>query len=63
MNDNIYDSILEISEICIEYCNGLLGLLGEKSIYEYSNHDDVKRLFGIKTEKDEIHDYFYGHKK
>lgn len=63
MDDNIYNSILEISEICIEYCNGLLGLLGEKSIYEYSNHDDVKRLFGIKTEKDEIHDLFYGHKK
>lgn len=63
MTDIIYDGILEISEMCIKYCNELLELLGEESIYEYSNHDDVKRLFGIKTEKEEIHEYFYGHKK
>lgn len=63
LTDDIYDSIIEIVEICIGYCNELLALLGEKCIVEYSNHDDVKRLFGIKTEKEEIRDLFYGYKK
>lgn len=52
MTDEIYDRILEVSNICIEYCNIILEFFNKKPVYEYSNHDDVKRLFGMKTEKD-----------
>lgn len=63
MNNDTYENILEISEVCIIYCNTLLEILGEKSIYEYSNYDDIKRLFGIKTKKEEIYELFYGYRK
>lgn len=63
MNDDIYENILEVSEVCINYCNALLEILGEKCIYEYSNYDDIKRLFGIKTKKEEICELFYGYRK
>ena len=53
MTDQIYDEILEISNICIDYCNEILKLFNQRPVYEYSNHDDVKHLFGIKTERDE----------
>ena len=53
MTDHIYDDIFEISNICIYYCNEILKLLNQRTVYEYSNHDDVKHLFGIKTERDE----------
>lgn len=53
MTDQIYNDIFEISNICIDYCNEILKLFNQKTVYEYSNHDDVKRLFGIKTERDE----------
>lgn len=52
MTDHIYDEIFEISNICINYCNEILKLLNQRTVYEYSNHDDVKHLFGIKTERD-----------
>lgn len=52
MTDQIYNEILDISNICIDYCNELLGYFNKRPIYEYSNHDDIKRLFGIKTERD-----------
>lgn len=57
MTDQIYDDILSISNICIDYCNEIMGLFNQKPIYEYSNHDDVKRLFGLKTEQDEEMEY------
>ena len=53
MTEQIYDDILAITNICIDYCNGILELSNQRLIYEYSNHDDVKRLFGLKTERDE----------
>ena len=53
MTDEIYDDILAIANICIDYCNGILKLFNQRLIYEYSNHDDVKHLFGLKTEWDE----------
>lgn len=53
MTDEIYDNILTIANICIDYCNWILKLFNQKLIYEYSNHDDVKHLFGLKTEWDE----------
>lgn len=53
LTDSIYNDIFEISNICIDYCNGILRLFNIDPIYEYSNHDDVKRLFGMKTESDE----------
>lgn len=62
MNDDIYNSILEISEMCIDYCNELLALFGEKRIYGYSNYDDIKRLFEIKTNKEEVYELFYGYR-
>lgn len=49
MTDEIYDGILDISNICIEYCNYILGYYNIRRVYEYSNHDDVRRLFGLKT--------------
>ena len=52
MTDEIYDKILEVSDICIDYCNFILGFFHKRPIREYSNHDDIKRLFGIKTEHD-----------
>lgn len=57
MTDQIYDDILSISNICIDYCNEIMKLFNQKLIYEYSNHDDVKRLFGLKTEQDEEMEY------
>ena len=53
MTDEIYDDILTIANICIDYCNGVLKLFNQRLIYEYSNHDDVKHLFGLRTERDE----------
>lgn len=53
MTDQIYDDIFEISNICIDYWNEILKLFDQKTVYGYSNHDDVKHLFGIKTERDE----------
>lgn len=53
MTDQTYDEIFEISNICIDYCNEILKLFNQRPIYEYSNHDDVKHLFGIKTEREE----------
>ena len=52
MTDQIYNEILDISNICIDYCNELLGYFNKRYIYEYSNNDDIKRIFGIKTERD-----------
>lgn len=52
MTEQIYNEILDISNICIDYCNELLEYFNKRLIYEYSNHDDIKRLFGIKTERD-----------
>lgn len=64
LTDEIYDRILEVSDVCIEYCNNILQFFSEKPILEYSNHDDVKRLFGIKTEHDKeiqrLNRLFYG---
>lgn len=53
MTDEIYDDILAIANICIDYCNEILKRFNQRLIYEYSNHDDVKHLFGLKTEWDE----------
>ena len=53
MTEQIYDDILTITNICIDYCNGILKLFNQRLIYEYSNHDDVKHLFGLKTDRDE----------
>ena len=53
MSDEIYEGILNISNICIRYCNYVLGYFNIRRIYEYSNHDDVRRLFGLKTMHDE----------
>ncbi len=53
MTDQTYDDISEISNICINYCNEILKLFNQRPVYEYSNHDDVKHLFGMKTERDE----------
>lgn len=53
MTDQTYDEIFEISNICIDYCNEILKLFNQRPVYEYSNHDDVKHLFGKKTERDE----------
>ena len=57
MTDQIYDDILSISNVCIDYCNEIMKLFNQKPIYGYSNHDDVKRLFGLKTEHDEEMEY------
>ena len=54
MTDEIYDGILDISNICIEYCNYILGYYNIRRVYEYSNCDDVRRLFGLKTMHDKI---------
>ena len=53
MTDQTYDGIFEISNICIDYCNEILNLFNIRPVYEYSNHDDVKHLFGMKTVRDE----------
>ena len=53
MTDQIYHDILTIANTCIDYCNEILALFNHKAVNEYSNHDDVKRLFGLKTERDE----------
>ena len=53
MTDQTYDDIFEISNVCLDYCNEILNLFNQRPVYEYSNHDDVKHLFGIKTERDE----------
>lgn len=53
MTDQTYDEIFEISNICIDYCNEILKLFNQRPVYEYSNHDDVKHLFGMKTVRDE----------
>ena len=52
MTDQIYDDILAIANICIDYCNEILKLFHQRIVYEYSNHDDVKRLFGLRTKRD-----------
>lgn len=52
MTDQIYDEIMEMADICIEYCNDILKMFNYRSVYEYSNHDDIKRLFGLKTDSD-----------
>ena len=53
MTDQTYDEVFGISNICTDYCNEILKLFNQRPVYEYSNHDDVKHLFGIKTEWDE----------
>lgn len=53
MTDQTYDDIFEISNVCLDYCNEILNLFNIRPVYEYSNHDDVKHLFGKKTERDE----------
>lgn len=53
MTDQTYDDIFEISNVCLEYCNEILNLFNIRPVYEYSNHDDVKHLFGMKTVRDE----------
>ena len=53
MTDQTYDDIFEISNVCLDYCNEILNLFNIRPVYEYSNHDDVKHLFGMKTERDE----------
>ena len=58
MTDQIYLDILSIANICIDYCNDILKLFNQKLIYEYSNHDDVKHLFGLKTERDKEKEIF-----
>lgn len=57
MTDQIYHDILTIANTCIDYCNEILALFNHKAVNEYSNHDDVKRLFGLKTERDEEIEY------
>lgn len=52
MTDQIYNDILAITNICIDYCNEILKLFNQRLICEYSNHDDVKHLFGLKTKQD-----------
>jgi hypothetical protein len=53
MTDQTYDDIFEISNVCLDYCNEILNLFNIRPVYEYSNHDDVKHLFGMKTVRDE----------
>lgn len=53
MTDQTYDDIFEISNVCLDYCNEILNLFDIRPVYEYSNHDDVKHLFGMKTVRDE----------
>ena len=36
MTEQIYDDILTITNICIDYCNGILKLFNQRLIYEYS---------------------------
>ena len=53
MTDQTYDEVFGISNICTDYCNEILKLFNQRPVYEYSNHDDVKHLFGMKTVRDE----------
>ena len=53
MTDQTYDDIFEISNVCLDYCNEILNLFNIRPVYEYSNHDDVKHLFGLITVRDE----------
>ena len=53
MTDQTYDDIFEISNVCLDYCNEILNLFNIRPVCEYSNHDDVKHLFGMKTVRDE----------
>lgn len=69
LDDHIYEYIFEIADECIEYCNDLFKelrykqLFNEKQIYYYSNYDDIKKLFGLETEKDELSKLLYRNKK
>ena len=44
--NKVYAHIFEISNICIDYCDGILKLFNQRTVYEDSNHDDEKHLFG-----------------
>ena len=58
LEDDVYEKLYELTDICIGYCNSILEQFGQKKITHYSNSDDVRMLFGLKTDKRKLEELF-----
>ena len=58
LDDDVYEKLYELTDICIGYCNSILERFGQKKITHYSNSDDVRMIFGLKTDKQKLEELF-----